>query len=101
MWIIFLLKYICDKMRRESTFGILFHSKHLKMFSDPEGSCIRTPRHKWSMAFLLNSADFHSVLALPYLPWDKENETCPVVTTCLGKQSSFPRQCSVIKISGK
>lgn len=33
MWIVFLLKYIREKMRKKSMLGVLLHSKHFKMLS--------------------------------------------------------------------
>lgn len=68
MWIIFLLKYIREEMRKESTFGVLLHSKHFKMFSKSRMQLYLYTPISMVDGFLLSSADVHTVFASPYLP---------------------------------
>lgn len=52
MWIVFLLKYIREKMRKKSMLGVLLHSKHFKMFSKSRRQLVFVhPQDKWSMVF--------------------------------------------------
>lgn len=67
MWIIFLLKYICEKMKK-GTFGVLLHSKYFKTFSKSRMQLSSHLRYKCvTDGSLLNSEDLHTVFAGAYL----------------------------------
>ena len=78
MWIVFLLKYICEKMQKESTFGVLLRTKHFKMFSKSGTQLyLYTPNinGQWFSSELGRHA--HCVCCSLFAL--RENETCPVV----------------------
>lgn len=82
MWIIFLLKYICEKMQKRSTFGILLHTKHFKMFSKSRMQLyLFTPsiNGQWFSTALGRHA--HCVCCFLFAL--REKETRPVVALCL------------------